>query len=57
MIQKVIVFWITSRMRSIKREQLNDKLIVINLFENNYARDLFLIFSIVDIRSRSLEII
>ena len=44
-------------MRSIKREQLNDKLIVINLFENNYARDLFLIFSIVDIRSRSLEII
>ncbi len=34
-----MVFWITSRMKA-KREQVDDKLMVIKLFASNYARDL-----------------
>ena len=37
-----MAFWITSRMKAIKRDQINDndKLTVIKLFGSNYARDL-----------------
>ncbi len=34
-----MVFWITSPIKA-KREQVDDKLVVIKLFASNYARDL-----------------
>ncbi len=39
-----MVFWITSRMKA-KKEQVNDKLMVIKLFGSNYARDLLYIIN------------
>ncbi len=38
-----MAFWITSRMKA-KREQVDEKLIIIKLFATNYARDLLKIF-------------
>ncbi len=41
-----MVFWITSRMKA-KKEQVNDKLMVIKLFGSNYARDLIIVITYV----------